>query len=159
MSDRNWGLTDHELTTIPPSLVRSFTKGSKGGFGSRLPGTFGRVLMRDQRNSALYGPLQGLYEDGKEKGTDVWIHKNRFVVLGNGRRSELTFRLMLNDVRMSGLWGPQTSLDLYLQENGITSLFFGGVNADQVRTTQAFSLHVAFRHPRVISHATLLDIR
>lgn len=32
---------------------------------------------------------------------------------------------------MSGIWGPQTALDLYLQENGITSLLFAGVNADQ----------------------------
>jgi nicotinamidase-related amidase len=35
--------------------------------------------------------------------------------------------------RMSGLWGSQTALDLYLQEHGITTLFFAGVNADQVR--------------------------
>ena len=34
--------------------------------------------------------------------------------------------------RMSGLWGYQSALDLYLQENGITTLLFGGVNADQV---------------------------
>lgn len=33
---------------------------------------------------------------------------------------------------MSGLWGPQTALDLYLQETGITTLLFAGVNADQV---------------------------
>lgn len=33
---------------------------------------------------------------------------------------------------MSGLWGPQTALDLYLQQEGITTLFFAGVNADQV---------------------------
>jgi hypothetical protein len=33
---------------------------------------------------------------------------------------------------MSGLWGHQTALDLYLKENGITTLLFGGVNADQV---------------------------
>lgn len=32
---------------------------------------------------------------------------------------------------MSGLWGYQTALDLYLKENGITTLLFGGVNADQ----------------------------
>lgn len=105
----NWGLTEHELTTIPPSLVRGFMKSGKGGFGSELPGSFGRLLMRDQYNSALYGPLQHLYEQGRDLGTDVWIHKNR----------------------MSGLWGPQTALDLYLQENGITTLFFAGVNADQ----------------------------
>ncbi|CAL1695726.1 unnamed protein product [Somion occarium] len=105
----NWGLTDHELTTIPPSLVRGFSKNGSGGFGSEIPGGWGRLLMRDQRNSALYGPLQTLYEEGKENGTDLWIHKNR----------------------MSGLWGPQTALDLYLQEKGITSLLFAGVNADQ----------------------------
>lgn len=33
---------------------------------------------------------------------------------------------------MSGLWGPQSSLDLFLQEEGIDTLFFSGVNADQV---------------------------
>ncbi|EMD42075.1 hypothetical protein CERSUDRAFT_79689 [Gelatoporia subvermispora B] len=105
----NWGLTEHELTTIPPSLVRGFMKGGKGGFGAQLAGDFGRLLMRGEYNSALYGPLQALYEEGKELGTDVWIHKNR----------------------ISGLWGYQTALDLYLQENGITTLFFAGVNADQ----------------------------
>ncbi|KAH8100672.1 Isochorismatase hydrolase [Cristinia sonorae] len=105
----NWGLTDHELTTIPPSLVRGFMKSGKGGFGSKLAGEFGRLLMRGEYNSDLYGPLQPLYEEGKAKGTDVWIHKNR----------------------MSGLWGPQSALDLYLQEEGITTLLFAGVNADQ----------------------------
>lgn len=52
-------------------------KGGKGGFGSELPGSFGRLLMRDQYNSELYGPLQHLYTQGKAAGTDVWIHKNR----------------------------------------------------------------------------------
>jgi len=105
----NWGLTEHELKTIPPSLARGFRKHGGGGFGSKLPGNFGRLLMRDEFNSALYGPLQAEYEAGKAKGTDVWIHKNR----------------------MSGLWGYQTALDLYLRENGIKTLFFAGVNADQ----------------------------
>lgn len=36
-------------------------------------------------------------------------------------------------VRMSGLWGYQSALDLYLRENGIKTLFFSGVNTDQVR--------------------------
>ncbi|KAH7883555.1 Isochorismatase hydrolase [Phlebopus sp. FC_14] len=105
----NWGLTDHELQTIPPSLVRGFMKGGRGGFGSELPGNFGRLLMRDAYNSELYGPLQEEYINGRKAETDVWIHKNR----------------------MSGLWGYQSALDLYLKENGITTLLFGGVNADQ----------------------------
>lgn len=44
-----------------------------------MPGKFGRLLMRDEYNSALYGPLQDVYEAGKTSGTDVWIHKNRQV--------------------------------------------------------------------------------
>lgn len=67
------------------------------------------MLMRDARNSELYGPLQDEYLKGKAAGTDFWIHKNR----------------------MSGLWGYQTSLDLFLKEEGITTLLFAGVNADQ----------------------------
>jgi len=105
----NWGLTDFELKTIPPALARSFRKSGGGGFGSQMPGKFGRLLMRGEYNSDLYGPLQAEYENGKAKGTDVWIHKNR----------------------MSGLWGYQTALDLYLKENGIRTLFFAGVNTDQ----------------------------
>ena len=36
------------------------------------------------------------------------------------------------DGRMSAIWGPQSALDLYLQEEGITTLLMSGVNADQV---------------------------
>ncbi|KAJ6621717.1 Isochorismatase hydrolase [Mycena sp. CBHHK59/15] len=105
----NWGLTDHELQTIPPSLVRGFMKSGRGGFGAEIPGGFGRLLIRDTNNSELYGPLQAEYLKGKDAGTDFWIHKNR----------------------MSGLWGYQSALDLFLQENGLTTLLFAGVNADQ----------------------------
>ncbi|KAN0100591.1 Isochorismatase-like protein [Tylopilus felleus] len=105
----NWGLTQHELQTIPPSLIRGFSTGRHGDLGSELPKHFGRLLMRDEYNSELYGPLQRDYLQGQAVGTDVWIHKNR----------------------MSGLWGYQSALDLYLQENGITTLLFGGVNTDQ----------------------------
>lgn len=105
----NWGLTEHELKTIPPSLVRGFMKSGKGGFGADLGRDWGRLLMRDQRNAELYGPLQQDYMKNKDAGTDIWIHKNR----------------------MSAIWGYQTALDLYLKENGITTLFFSGVNADQ----------------------------
>lgn len=76
---RNWGLTDPELKTIPPALVRGFRKNNGGGFGSELPANFGRLLMRDAYNSELYGPLQEEYLKGQKAGTDVWIHKNRYV--------------------------------------------------------------------------------
>ena len=36
--------------------------------------------------------------------------------------------------RMSGIWGGQSELDLLLQNLGIKTAFFAGVNADQVST-------------------------
>jgi len=65
--------------------------------------------MRGAKNSELYGPLQQEYLKGEAAGTDFWIHKNR----------------------MSGLWGYQTALDLFLEQHGITTLLFTGVNSDQ----------------------------
>jgi nicotinamidase-related amidase len=47
--------------------------------------------------------------------------------------------------RLSGLWGAQTPLGLYLQENDITTIFFGGVNADQCVVSTRPSIN-ACRH-------------
>ncbi|KAL0071856.1 hypothetical protein AAF712_000778 [Marasmius tenuissimus] len=108
---KNWGLTDTEVKTIPPALIRGFRKSQSirgGGFGSKLPGDFGRLLVRGERNSDLYGPLQDEFIKGQQAGADVWIHKNR----------------------MSALW-DQTALDLFLKENGLKTLLFAGVNTDQ----------------------------
>ncbi|KAL1588930.1 hypothetical protein WHR41_02367 [Cladosporium halotolerans] len=71
----------------------------------------GRLLMRDQWNAGLYGPLKGMFEEGRvlAKRPDVWIHKNR----------------------MSALWGEKTQLDDFLEREGIRSLLFTGVNTDQ----------------------------
>ncbi len=72
----------------------------------------GRLLMRDQWNSALPPPLQDLYEQGNslpEDRGDMWVHKNR----------------------MSGLWNENTPLFQYLRSIGIRSLLFTGVNTDQ----------------------------
>ncbi|KAK3718530.1 hypothetical protein LTR37_005034 [Vermiconidia calcicola] len=71
----------------------------------------GRLLMRDQWNTALYPPLEELYEEGKklEVRPDVWIHKNR----------------------MSGMWGPDHACADFLEKEGIRTLMFTGVNTDQ----------------------------
>lgn len=82
----------------------------------------GRLLMRDSWNSALYPPLDAMYEQGRTlaRKPDVWIHKDR----------------------MSGLWGARTDCEDFLQSNGIRSLLFAGVNTDQCVSgtlTDAFS--------------------
>jgi len=132
----NWGLTRQEVEEMPPAMLRAFGAGSgSGGEGGKDGDVYvglggetglredvfggkremveaGRLLMRDQWNSGLYGPLAQIYEEGKELGGgkgDVWIHKNR----------------------MSALWSGGTELGDFLEAQGIRSLLFSGVNTDQ----------------------------
>ncbi|KIW62290.1 hypothetical protein PV04_10474 [Phialophora macrospora] len=116
----NWGLTEYDLLTIPPAFKAGFSGGSNlanDTFGSDM-GTIkengttievGRLLMRGSWNAEPYGVLRTMKDEGIKAGTDLWFNKNR----------------------LSGLWGPQTPLGLWLQENEMSTLFFGGVNADQ----------------------------
>lgn len=113
----NWGLDNYDLLTIPPAFLDGFSNNhsSTTTFGSDMgivPGTnisAGLKLMRGSWNARPYGPLYDLQVEGVTSGTDLYFNKNR----------------------LSGLWGAQTPLGLWLQENEITTLFFGGVNADQ----------------------------
>lgn len=50
---------------------------------------------------------------------------------------------------MSGLWGSQPALDLFLKENGITTLFFAGVNTDQVNMILLLMIDLFF-HRRMV---------
>jgi len=117
----NWGLTAYDLLTIPPAFKSQFsTNGSdiaSQSWGSDM-GTIndngttiqvGPKLMRGAWNAEPYGILGTMKDEGLKAGTDLWFNKNR----------------------LSGLWGAQTPLGLWLQENEVTTLFFGGVNADQ----------------------------
>ena len=116
-----WGLTEYDRLTIPPSFISGFTTNgsdiSDQSFGADMGeitdnGTtiqLGRKLMRGAWNAEPYGILGTMKDEGLAAGTDLYFNKNR----------------------LSGLWGPQTPLGIWLQENEVTTLFFGGVNADQ----------------------------
>lgn len=71
----------------------------------------GRLLMRDTWNAGLTPELDAAYQEGLklEDRPDVWRHKNR----------------------LSGLWGTTTSLQQFLEEDGVRTLLFAGVNTDQ----------------------------
>lgn len=84
--------------------------------------------MRGSWNARPYGPLYDLQVDGVKKGTDLYFNKSMSAVKS---KSSTRHVLMQMTDRLSGLWGAQTPLGLWLQENEITTLFFGGVNADQ----------------------------
>lgn len=77
--------------------------------GSKVDG--GKLLMRDTWNAALPPALDAAYKEGQNlKGVpDIWIHKNR----------------------MSGMWGATTPCEEFLEEEGIKTLLFTGVNTDQ----------------------------
>ena len=126
----NWGLTEDQVESMPTSMLRTFGAvgaedtgkdgsvyvGLGGETGMRDDGKGGEVeggglLMRGAWNSGLYGELEKVYEEGRklESNPDVWVHKNR----------------------MSALWGGRTELEEFLEEEGIRSLLFTGVNTDQ----------------------------
>lgn len=119
----NWGLTAYDLLTIPPAFKSGFSTGGSDAadrsFGSDM-GTVaaaadgsaveaGGLLMRGSWNAEPWGVLGAMKDEGVAAGTDLVFHKNR----------------------LSGLWGAQTPFGTWLQENEVTTIFLGGVNADQ----------------------------
>lgn len=117
----NWGLTNYDLLTIPPAFKSGFSSNGSDmadqSFGSDMGvvqqnGTavqVGRKLIRGAWNAEPWGVLGTMKDEGLAQGTDLLFHKNR----------------------LSGLWGAQTPFGTWLEENEITTIFFGGVNADQ----------------------------
>ncbi|KAL8711860.1 MAG: hypothetical protein Q9220_003804 [cf. Caloplaca sp. 1 TL-2023] len=127
----NWGLTEEDLDSMPPTTWRAFgfnifddagakkerkddiDLGADLGTAKLDDGTIinrGRKLMRDQWNTALHGPLEDAYRSGlSAKIPDVWIHKTR----------------------LSGMWAEPSSMTDFLNEQGIQTLLFTGVNTDQ----------------------------
>jgi nicotinamidase-related amidase len=162
----NWGLSEQDIKELPPAVKRAFgffaipadasfqsgdeafgdhpssvsvdrhgalsdKKTAYKGLGADC-GTLqlddgstvdaGKLLMRDQWNAALYPPLDTVFTEGSQlpHNPDVWIHKDR----------------------MSGLWGAKTACEEFLENEGIKTLFFAGVNTDQCvggTLTDAFS--------------------
>lgn len=159
----NWGLTEEDLKTMPPGVTRCFgfysiphdrdfgeevniaapgadtvgmdrfgekrkkigKEAMYHGLGAEIRSIeledgevldVGRLLVRDSWNADIYPPLKEVYDPS----VDVIIPKNR----------------------MSGLWGSDTPFQKYLEENGLRTLFFAGVNTDQCvggTMTDAFS--------------------
>ncbi|KAK3372300.1 Isochorismatase-like protein [Podospora didyma] len=117
-----WGLTDDDIEDMPPAIVKAFARpgrvpmGQAGGLGSdigkltREDGTSiqgGRMLMRDQWNTAFYPSLVAVSEPER----DITVHKNR----------------------LSGFWGSggDTEIEKTLKSRGIRTLLFSGCNTDQ----------------------------
>jgi hypothetical protein len=149
-----WGLDEIDLLTMPSAFLRGFgatpdsklhrpskfamlqlTYFAKATFGSDMGvinGTeWGRLLMRNQFNSQPWGPLHDLQVEGVKQGTDLYFNKSQSLLSYSVTQNTDA----MNTDRLSGLSGgplkPMTPLGLYIQENDITTVFFGGVNTDQ----------------------------
>ncbi|KAJ5152731.1 uncharacterized protein N7482_009209 [Penicillium canariense] len=149
-----WGLTEHDLNTMPPGLMRTFgtydtspsgAKQNEGetslpsapnmirkknpalykGLGTDLGDVElgddntvqgGRVLMRDSWNAALYDQFDKEYKANRDSRADITRKKPD---------------VLIHKDRMSGLWGSGSELEIFLEQEGITTLLFAGVNTDQ----------------------------
>lgn len=114
-----WGLTHDDIESMPPTIVRGFSLDTNFEDGYKIPGlgaeigpvqledgstvAGGKVLMRDQWNSAFYSALEKQAEPG-----DLRAWKNR----------------------LSGFWGG-TEVEAVLKRHGIRTLMFAGCNTDQ----------------------------
>ncbi len=115
----NWGLTQQDIDGMPPAIVKGFAADNNfageryiKGLGSNIGSVRledgsdvegGRVLMRDQWNSASYSPLEK-----KHQPQDIFIHKNRLTWFSGGTTSKEV-----------------------LTSRGIRTLLFAGANTDQ----------------------------
>ena len=110
----NWGLTHHDLATLPAGVQRGFLKDTLQsatpsiqpytGLGSDLGGTKGRCLFAGSWNADIYPPLKAQVQP-----SDLHCAKNR----------------------MSGLWRDGQPLYKALKKDGKRTLLFTGVNTDQ----------------------------
>ena len=115
----SWGVTDEDINTMPPTILKGFGLDTNFVGDWRPPGLGsdigpvkledgsvvegGKVLMPGQWNSASYGPLEKAHQP-----QDIWVNKNR----------------------LSGFWGG-TRIEEDLSSRGIRTLLFAGVNTDQ----------------------------
>ncbi|KAI0513036.1 Isochorismatase-like protein [Xylaria bambusicola] len=115
----NWGLTESDLSSMPPAVHRGFSgqlidsertgevpnkQGqSRCGLGSNMGSGRGRLLMANSWNAELYESLL----DASDKNKDIFCDKNR----------------------MSGMWSDDAKLCDTVKP--FTTLLFAGVNSDQ----------------------------
>lgn len=137
----NWGLTNYDLLTIPPAFKSGFSSNGSDiadqSFGSDM-GTIeqngvtvqvGETLIRGAWNAEPWDVLGTMKDEGLANGTDFLFHKNR----------------------LSGLWGAQTPFGTWLEENEITTIFFGGVNADQCVWSTLIDAYFKGKYPLVLT--------
>lgn len=146
----NWGLTEDDLTSMPPAEVRVFafeanTKKVDYGLGDRdgdlddpanflqigerpnfakLPGTeLGEVVLEDgSRIDAGRVMMRGAWNSA--------LHGSLAGAYEEGKKAPRP-DVWIDKNRNSGLWNASSAFGEYLKKEGIRTLLFSGVNTDQ----------------------------
>lgn len=142
----NWGLTEEELQTLPPSVIRVFGWASNEKAEARVNGKattngdrFSNVGERKRQVGLGLDMGDVTLDDGTRiaagraamRGTwNAAIHHKLTPLFEQGRQAARP-DVLINKNRNSGLWNDQSDLNLYLQKEGIRTLLFTGMNTDQ----------------------------
>ena len=143
----NWGLTEDELKTMPPSQMRVFnfranSQRSDYGLSTMSMGADGErqrvVCGESPRTAAMVETLVTLSDGSKIQGRrllmkDAWnsaLHHPLQAVYEEGLKTSKP-DVLIHKNRNSGLWSSSTELHKFLLDRGITTLLLAGINTDQ----------------------------
>ncbi|KAF1972417.1 isochorismatase family protein [Bimuria novae-zelandiae CBS 107.79] len=160
----NWGLTQEDLSTMPPGVTRCFgfysvphdqDFGEDDGLSIAAPGANAVGVDRFGKERAGYGKdamYHGLgasmgpitLEDGEEvdAGNLLYLDSWNADIYPPLKALVSPSDALISKNRMSGLWGSETPFQKFLEEQGVKTLLFAGINTDQCvggTLTDAFS--------------------
>ncbi|KAJ5080931.1 hypothetical protein N7456_013641 [Penicillium angulare] len=147
----SWGLTEEDLETMPPGVMRAF-----GIYPTKTPPTTDPSVIEPEpahmlrtRNPNIYkgpgeplGPItldNEIVDGGRMLMQDSWSCalypplEKEFLKgsTPSPDHPDAKKDILINKNRMSGLWGSDQELERFLEAEGIASLLFAGVNLDQ----------------------------
>jgi nicotinamidase-related amidase len=145
----NWGLTQRDIDTMPPSAMRVFGWRANSemvdyGISDRAPALGGEEVFiqcgERLRTTGLGAELGKItLQDGTKVDAgrvlmrDTWnadLHGPMSSAFKEGQIVPCP-DVLIHKNRNSGLWNEKTDLGEYLKEHGIRTLLFTGANTDQ----------------------------
>ncbi|KAJ5712586.1 hypothetical protein N7493_009054 [Penicillium malachiteum] len=161
----NWGLTEQDLNTMPPAIMRTFGSFPMPSAESNvsLPSKPGMVRVKDL---ALYkglgvnlgavriGNMENVQGGGilmrESWNTELYgpleeEYRKHCHTISYSESDDRKKDMLIYKNRMSGLSGKDSDLENFLCSQGITTLLFAGVNTDQcVGSTLIDAYHKGF---------------
>lgn len=146
----NWGLTEADIETMPPAILKAFTfpnpsasvssedDGNESG-GDVEVGLGDKTLSLYLGLGSELGPIKladgATVEGGRVLMREQWnaqLYRPLDEAWQHGTNEDLEKQdVWIHKNRMSGTWGGETDCTRFLEKEGIKTLLFAGVNTDQ----------------------------